>query len=80
VFVDRAATRLRFHVDHILVPLGSKPDRMADARRLVDDARYWFGLFSHRRADDLWKGMLYLPLETANDDLQAVNLIQTRLP
>jgi hypothetical protein len=80
VLANRAATKRQFRVDHILVALASRPDRMADARRLVDDARYWFGLFSHRRADDVWKGMLYLPLETANDDLQAMNLIRTRLP
>ncbi len=78
VLTDRDATRNQFHVDHILVPLASTTDRIADARRLVDDVRYWFGLFSHRRSDDVWKGMLQLPMATAADDQQAVEAIRGR--
>ena len=78
VLSDRDATKQRFHVDHIFVPLASTPDRMADAKRLVDDVRYWFGLFSHRRSDDVWKGMLQLPLDTAADDVQAADSIRAR--
>jgi hypothetical protein len=78
VLADRDSTRLRFRVDHILVPLASTPDRFADARRLVDDVRYWFGLFSHRRSDDVWKGMLQLPLDTAAEDVQAANSMRAR--
>ncbi len=78
VLADRDATKQRFHVDHILVPLAATPDRLADARRLVDDVRYWFGLFSHRRSDDVWKGMLQLPLDTGAEDVQAANSIRTR--
>jgi hypothetical protein len=78
ILSDRDATKRRFHVDHILVPLIGTPDRMADATRLVDDARYWFGLFSHRRSDDVWKGMLQLPLDTAADDATAVDSLQRK--
>src|SRR6266567_3653990 len=78
VLSDRDATKNRFHVDHILVPLASTNDRIADAKRLVDDVRYWFGLFSHRRSDDVWKGMLQLPMATAADDQQAVEAIRGR--
>ena len=78
MLTDRDATKNQFHVDHILVPLASTPDRIADARRLVDDVRYWFGLFSHRRSDDVWKGMLQLPLDTAAEDQQAVDSIRAR--
>jgi len=46
----------------------------------VDEVRYWFGLFSHRRSDDVWKGMLQLPLDTAADDVQAANSIRARTP
>jgi len=80
VLIDRDATKQRFHVDHILVQLASRPDRIADATRLVDEVRYWFGLFSHRRSDDVWKGMLQLPLDTAADDVQAANSIRARTP
>ncbi len=78
VLRDRDATKNRFRVDHILVPLTSTRDRVADAMRLVDDVRYWFGLFSHRRSDDVWKGMLQLRLDTAADDVQAVNFIRAK--
>ena len=80
VLTDRDATKNRFCVDHILVPLASTPDRIADARRLVDDVRYWFGLFSHRRSDDVWKGMLQLPLDTVMDDQQAADSIRAKKP
>jgi hypothetical protein len=80
VLVDRNATKQRFHVDHILVPLASTQDRFSDARHLVDAVRYWFGLFSHRRSDDVWKGMLYLPLDTPAEDVQAVNSMRARTP
>lgn len=35
---------------------------------VVDHARFWFGLFSHRRSDDAWKGMVQIDLGTAADD------------
>jgi hypothetical protein len=79
VITDRDATKVRFHVDHILVPLASKPDRLEDAKRLIDEVRYWFGLFSHRRSDDVWKGMLQLPLDTAAEDLQAANSLRANI-
>jgi hypothetical protein len=80
VLNDRDSTKARFRVDHILVPLASSPNRVADAWRLVDDVRYWFGLFSHRRSDDVWKGMLQLPLDTAAEDVQAANSMRARTP
>ena len=80
MLTDRDATKNRFRVDHILVPLASTPDRIADAKRLVDEVRYWFGLFSHRRSDDVWKGMLQLALDTGTDDQQAADSIRVRKP
>jgi hypothetical protein len=44
---------------------------------LVTQTRYWYGLFSHRRGDALWKGMLQLPLES--DDDAATALLDARL-
>jgi hypothetical protein len=43
--------------------------------RHVDQTRYWFGLFSHRRATRQWKGMLQLPLGSLAEDREAANLL-----
>lgn len=45
-----------------------------DGFSVVDQARYWFGLFSHSRVG-LWKGMLRVPLEVSQDDLDASALL-----
>lgn len=34
---------------------------------VVDDTRYWFGLFSHQRDTSLWKGMVKVPLRSDDD-------------
>jgi hypothetical protein len=78
VLQDRDATRKQFRVDHIVVQLVSTSDRTKDATRLVDVTRYWFGLFSHRRNDDVWKGMLRLSLDTVADDTQALNSLRAK--
>jgi hypothetical protein len=57
-----------FHCDAYFVDLDKT------SRLLVDDTRYWFGLFSHQRDSFLWKGMLRIDL--ASDDQEARNLIQ----
>jgi hypothetical protein len=41
---------------------------------IVNQARYWFGLFSHRRTG-LWKGLLQIPLAVTQDDDDASNAI-----
>ena len=64
ILTDRLESKRRFHVDHILAPLDSRPED------LVDDARYWYGLFSHRR-DEVWKGLVQIELNTPADDAQA---------
>jgi len=35
---------------------------------IVNASRYYFGLFSHRRGDELWKGMLQVSLDNPADD------------
>lgn len=61
-------TRRQFKCDGYLVELDKEP------AILVDDARYWFGLFSHQRATSLWKGMLRVDLES--DDVLALELLR----
>jgi len=41
---------------------------------VVNQARYWFGLFSHRRTG-LWKGLLQIPLSVTQDDADASLLV-----
>ncbi|MDB6000341.1 MAG: hypothetical protein JWP52_2040 [Rhizobacter sp.] len=61
---DRDQCRSTFHCDSFLVSLTRSPER------LVQDVRYWYGLFSHRKADHVWKGLLQIPL-TSDDDVGA---------
>jgi hypothetical protein len=68
---NRANTRNRFRVDHILVNLGFPP------YTLVEETKYWFGIFTHRRMDNVWKGMLKVDLNTANDDADALAHVQS---
>lgn len=79
VITNHNATKAQYHVDHIMVPLAPTPDRVRDARQLVENVRYWFGLFSHRRDDDVWKGMLLLELDTVVEDAQAINTIRAQI-
>jgi hypothetical protein len=44
----------------------------------VDQTRYWFGLFSHRRASQQWKGMLELPLGSLAEDREAATLLRAQ--
>jgi len=57
----RKHTKTTFHTDHFLVPLDIDP------RTLVEQTKYWYGLFSHRR-DRTWKGMLHVELSETDDD------------
>lgn len=68
--IDRC--KAEFHCDPKLVSLGAAPEW------LVMQTRYWYGLFSHRRGDMLWKGMLEVPLDS--DDAQARTLLDPLMP
>jgi hypothetical protein len=61
--------KARFHCDAYVVDLNT------DALSVVSQARYWFGLFSHRRGG-LWKGLLQVPLAVSQDDVDASNMLQ----
>lgn len=57
--LDHSLVKSQYKVDHYLVPLGSDP------KTIVEQTRYWAGLFSHRR-DGLWKGMLSCQLDSTD--------------
>jgi hypothetical protein len=61
----RPQAKARYMLDAFFVDLDGSPER------IVDFSRYLLGLFSHRRAGDLWKGMLQVRFENAADDLAA---------
>lgn len=50
-------------------------DMMKRPELLIDDVRYWFGLFSHQRATSLWKGVVQVPIDS-NDDEARVYISQ----
>ena len=58
-----------FHVDFFPIDMGGPVET------LVSLARYWLGLFSHRREDYLWKGMLQVRLEGVTDDAAALAVL-----
>lgn len=64
---DQAAVKAKFKCDAYFVDLGINP------ALIVNDTRYWFGLFSHQRDTALWKGMLAIPLDS--DDAEAQQLL-----
>ena len=66
---DRAAVKSTYRLDAFFI------DMDATVESVVDSTRYWCGLFSHRRADFLWKGMLKVDLaNTADDAIAAAQL------
>jgi hypothetical protein len=66
---DSSQTKLAFHCDARFVDLDT------DSFSIVDQTRFWFGLFSHRRGG-LWKGMLRVPLQVTQDDTDAFAMVR----
>jgi hypothetical protein len=66
---DRVQAKARYMLDAFFIDLNASPES------IVNVSRYWLGLFSHRRADDLWKGMLQVRLENVADDATASALL-----
>lgn len=59
--IDRGIVKAAFSLDLFWVDLRTKP------QAIVTLSRYFFGLFSHRRGDNLWKGMLEVNLNDATE-------------
>jgi hypothetical protein len=49
-------------------------DLTLSSNYIVDQARFWFGLFSHRR-NGLWKGLLQVPLAISQDDADTIQFL-----
>jgi len=65
----RPRVKLEYHLDLLPVDLEGSPEG------LVGLTRYYLGLFSHRRDDYVWKGMLQVRLEDEADDAAALALL-----
>jgi hypothetical protein len=66
---DPRQTKAAFHCDARFIDLD------IDGLSIVDQTRFWFGLFSHRRGG-LWKGMLRVPLQVTQDDADASVIVR----
>jgi hypothetical protein len=63
IFVP-AQAKATYHCDAYFIDLDILPEA------IVNQTRYWFGLFAHRRTG-IWKGLLQLPLAVTQDDTDA---------
>jgi hypothetical protein len=64
-----ALAKPKYHCDPYFVDLNM------DSEQVVRQTKYWFGLFSHTRSGQEWKGMLEIPLATLADDATAAKLL-----
>jgi hypothetical protein len=62
----RAPVKAAYKVDFFSMDLQGSPEF------LVSMTRYLLSLFSHRRSDGLWKGMLHVRLDNIADDTAAI--------
>jgi len=63
----KADLKTRFRVDAYLVPLPSHPADLNRVDRLVGHSCYWYGMWSHQRGTQRWKGYLEIDLDPAED-------------
>lgn len=65
---DRDAVKEAYSCDSFFV------DLTKDARYIVADTMYWYGLFSHQRDTFMWKGLVTVPL--MSDDVDALAALE----
>jgi len=66
----RPRVREVYRLDSFSIDLDGSPEG------LVGTSRYYLSLFSHRRGDTLWKGMLQVRLEDVQDDTAALAALE----
>lgn len=72
---DPEYCKATFMCDAYPVDLGASP------RSIVDNTRYWFGLYAHQRMTGTWKGMVQIPLSSPMEDESSANYLHgLRLP
>lgn len=70
----KSVVKQRIKVDAMFVDLDASPEAV------VEGTRYYGGLFSHRREDSLWKGMVRVSLDAAEDAIALAMLDQLDAP
>lgn len=68
---DATRARLRYGCDGYFVDIDDPVDLV------IDNTRYWFGLFTHQRETLLWKGILKVAMADDNDGA-ALTLLNKR--
>jgi len=68
---DRRSVKSRYHVDIFTVDMGRATDYV------LRWARYYLMLFSHRRLDQVWKGLLEVRQEDDGDDAPLLARLQS---
>jgi hypothetical protein len=69
-FNNPTLSKRTYHLDHYPFDFCFNPEVT------VEYTRYWIQLFTHNR-NGIWKGILRLPLNTANDDAAALAHLNT---
>jgi hypothetical protein len=68
---------LVYNNNELFLPKESKEKYFCDAyfvdlnlnpMHIVSNTKYWFGLFSHQRESYLWKGMIEVPIQCADEE------------
>lgn len=72
-FLDRDTMKQDYDLDAIIIDMDGSTEIM------LDRIGFYLVLFSHRRDDFLWKGLLSIELSSNDNDDAAEHLIQTRL-
>ncbi len=63
----QADLKNRFRVDAYLIPMPSQPADLNRVDRLVEQTCYWYGMWSHQRGTQRWKGYLEIDLDPSED-------------
>jgi hypothetical protein len=63
-----AQAKATYRCDAYFIDMDTGPEN------IVNQTRYWFGLFGHRRTG-VWKGLLQLPLAVTQDDTDASGIV-----
>lgn len=69
-FVNRNTCKANYHLDHLIINLGSHPIN------IVEFTRYYVQLFTHNRSN-VWKGMLKLDIGNLGEDDDANNFLNS---
>jgi hypothetical protein len=67
--MERKYVKATYHCDNFFVSLNAK------APLLVSQTHYWYGLYSHQKNTQVWKGILDVEVTSADDDQGAETLL-----